>query len=608
MDTGIASYHHGSNSGVMDPPMNGLSLQDMIDTDIKAEFDDVLQGHGIGFATMESLDLITDLDATDSLFQSLTACSTANGTHPTVNSNMGWSHNGHVSSAPTDSYLSSTAPFNSYLEDMASTVMVNPNNVMPVVTSQNTVMNPTRLAGGVISHAQTLLPPQHQQIQRLSVNTQFSPQSPGSHSPMQQTQYSPQIGSPNHGYVAQNQQPSQPVQQQQAPTVHIIQKHQGYIDASGNRVIKTVKVLPPSSSPMQQVPSPGMVNNHGGLIVSHSSGSSSSSVPSQVMTNGTAHHTSTPTTPVSNNSNRKKNHQLKRQQAEKENGFPKPAYSYSCLIALALKNSPSGSMSVSEIYKFMCEHFPYFKTAPSGWKNSVRHNLSLNKCFEKIEKPAVNGSNQRKGCLWAMNPAKVTKMEEEVLKWSRKDPMAIKKGMLLPHTLESLERGEMVKDYNANSTSTSNGTNANGRNNPAHNGNMAALGTESEDEDEPRTPTSVSSQGSQGYDSGGSDFVDIEGFSVIPDSSLPELNLQSSGGIFEDLGEERIQFGATNLQQQPQQHVTRIPEGNIYFSPSTEIHGNYSIAPAGSNPVQGAVGGTRTLIMQKQQGQKVFSI
>ncbi len=78
------------------------------------------------------------------------------------------------------------------------------------------------------------------------------------------------------------------------------------------------------------------------------------------------------------------------------------------------------------------EHFPYFKTAPSGWKNSVRHNLSLNKCFEKIEKPVTNNPNQRKGCLWTMNPAKITKMDEEVKKWSRKDPMAIKKGMIYP--------------------------------------------------------------------------------------------------------------------------------------------------------------------------------
>ncbi|XP_017119152.1 uncharacterized protein LOC108140707 [Drosophila elegans] len=122
--------------------------------------------------------------------------------------------------------------------------------------------------------------------------------------------------------------------------------------------------------------------------------------------------------------------------------FPKPAYSYSCLIALALKNSRAGSLPVSEIYSFLCQHFPYFENAPSGWKNSVRHNLSLNKCFEKIERPATNG-NQRKGCRWAMNPERINKMDEEVQKWSRKDPAAIRGAMVYPQHLESLERGEM---------------------------------------------------------------------------------------------------------------------------------------------------------------------
>uniref|UniRef100_A0A0A9ZCH6 Forkhead box protein N4 n=2 Tax=Lygus hesperus TaxID=30085 RepID=A0A0A9ZCH6_LYGHE len=125
--------------------------------------------------------------------------------------------------------------------------------------------------------------------------------------------------------------------------------------------------------------------------------------------------------------------------------FPKPAYSYSCLIAMALKNSVSGSLPVSEIYGFMCEHFPYFRTAPTGWKNSVRHNLSLNKCFEKIEK-VTNGAGPggvRKGCLWAMNPTKISKMDDEVAKWSRKDPLAIRRAMRYPDDLEKLERGEM---------------------------------------------------------------------------------------------------------------------------------------------------------------------
>uniref|UniRef100_A0A8C7DT77 Forkhead box N4 n=1 Tax=Oncorhynchus kisutch TaxID=8019 RepID=A0A8C7DT77_ONCKI len=116
--------------------------------------------------------------------------------------------------------------------------------------------------------------------------------------------------------------------------------------------------------------------------------------------------------------------------------LPKPIYSYSCLIAMALKNSKTGSLPVSEIYSFMKEHFPYFKTAPDGWKNSVRHNLSLNKCFEKVENK-MSGSS-RKGCLWALNPAKIDKMEEEMQKWKRKDLPAIRRSMANPDELDKL--------------------------------------------------------------------------------------------------------------------------------------------------------------------------
>ncbi|XP_067824000.1 forkhead box protein N1-like [Heptranchias perlo] len=116
--------------------------------------------------------------------------------------------------------------------------------------------------------------------------------------------------------------------------------------------------------------------------------------------------------------------------------YPKPIYSYSILIFMALKNSKIGSLPVSEIYNFMTEHFPYFKTAPDGWKNSVRHNLSLNKCFEKVENKS--GGTSRKGCLWALNPAKIQKMQEELQKWRRKDPAAVRKSMAKPDELDRL--------------------------------------------------------------------------------------------------------------------------------------------------------------------------
>lgn len=60
----------------------------------------------------------------------------------------------------------------------------------------------------------------------------------------------------------------------------------------------------------------------------------------------------------------------------------------------------------------------------------MRHNLSLNKCFEKIDKPA--GSTHRKGCLWTLNPSKAAKLEEEVLKCARKDAPSIRKSMEYP--------------------------------------------------------------------------------------------------------------------------------------------------------------------------------
>ena len=53
---------------------------------------------------------------------------------------------------------------------------------------------------------------------------------------------------------------------------------------------------------------------------------------------------------------------------------------------MAIEDSPTKRLPVKYIHNWILEHFPYFAKAPTGWKNSVRHNLSLNKCFKKVDK------------------------------------------------------------------------------------------------------------------------------------------------------------------------------------------------------------------------------
>lgn len=64
----------------------------------------------------------------------------------------------------------------------------------------------------------------------------------------------------------------------------------------------------------------------------------------------------------------------------------KPPYSFSSLIFMAIESSPTKTLPVKDIYGWIAKNFPYYQDAPDGWKNTVRHNLSLNKCFQKIEK------------------------------------------------------------------------------------------------------------------------------------------------------------------------------------------------------------------------------
>ncbi|XP_060098989.1 forkhead box protein Q1 [Heteronotia binoei] len=97
---------------------------------------------------------------------------------------------------------------------------------------------------------------------------------------------------------------------------------------------------------------------------------------------------------------------------------PKPPYSYIALIAMAIRDSAGGRLTLAEINEYLMGRFAFFRGAYTGWRNSVRHNLSLNDCFVKVLRDPARPWG--KDNYWMLNPSSEYTFADGVFRRRRK--------------------------------------------------------------------------------------------------------------------------------------------------------------------------------------------
>lgn len=73
----------------------------------------------------------------------------------------------------------------------------------------------------------------------------------------------------------------------------------------------------------------------------------------------------------------------------------RPPFTYASLIRQAILDAPEQQLTLNEIYSWFIHKFAYFRRNAATWKNAVRHNLSLHKCFMRRENV--------KGAVWIVD-------------------------------------------------------------------------------------------------------------------------------------------------------------------------------------------------------------
>ncbi|CAO3578552.1 unnamed protein product [Absidia cylindrospora] len=128
----------------------------------------------------------------------------------------------------------------------------------------------------------------------------------------------------------------------------------------------------------------------------------------------------------------------------------KPPYSYATLIAHAILSSDHRRLTLCDIYHWITQHYPFYSMVEHGWKNSIRHNLSLNKAFIRVQRSSTT-MNSGKGSYWTIRAGQELGFIDNLIK--RRGPIC-KQAVILPRSLHYHRSSRLGTDDQNSSINT----------------------------------------------------------------------------------------------------------------------------------------------------------